>query len=222
MPSGGRMVIRVQEDKGRALVSVSDSGTGMSAEVKRRAFEPFFTTKGVKSTGLGLAVAYGTIRRHGGEISVDSTEGIGTTVAFWLPRAAPVAAPPAAPAEPKADRKGRILVIDDESSVLEIVAEVLTAHGHAVTVAHGGREGLLSFSAGRYDLVMTDLGMPDLNGWEVLRSIKESRAATPVLVLTGWGDTAEAPTGLRPDGFLTKPFDLKRLAMDVGAALSRA
>jgi GAF domain-containing protein len=221
MPSGGRIVIRAQADKTRVGVIISDSGAGMSPEVKRRAFEPFFTTKGVKSTGLGLAVAYGTIRRHGGEISVDSTEGIGTTVAFWLPSAAPTAAPPAAPAERKADRKGRILVIDDESSVLDIVAEVLTAHGHAVTVAHGGREGLLSFSAGPYDLVMTDLGMPDLNGWEVLRSIKESRAATPVLVLTGWGDTAEAPAGLKPDGFLTKPFDLKRLATDVGAALSR-
>jgi CheY-like chemotaxis protein len=163
----------------------------MSPEVKQRAFEPFFTTKGVKSTGLGLAVAYGTIRRHGGEISVDSTEGIGTTVAFWLPRAAPTAAPPAAPAEPKADRKGRILVIDDESSVLDIVAEVLTAHGHAVTVAHGGREGLLSFSAGPYDLVMTDLGMPDLHGWE--GPVHQGVRATPVLVLTGWGTPRRRP-----------------------------
>ena len=223
MPSGGRLVIRAQADNGRVAVIFSDSGTGMSSEVKRRAFEPFFTTKGVKSTGLGLAVAYGTIRRHGGEISVESTEGIGTTVSFWLPSAAATAAPLAAPAEAKADRKGRILVIDDESSVRDIVAEVLTAHGHSVTVAHGGREGLLSFSAGRYDLVMTDLGMPDLNGWEVLRSIKESRATTPVLVVTGWGDAAaEAPAGLKPDGFLTKPFDLKRLATEVGAVLSRS
>ena len=69
---------------------------------------------------------------------------------------------------------------------------------------------------------MTDLGMPDLNGWDVVRSIKESRTATPVLVLTGWGDTAEAPVGVRPDGFLTKPFDLKRLAAEVGAVISRA
>jgi GAF domain-containing protein len=221
MPSGGRIVIRTQADKGRVAVIISDSGTGMSAEVKRRAFEPFYTTKGVKSTGLGLAVAYGTIRRHGGEIAVDSTEGIGTTVSLWLPSAAVPA--PAAPAEakPAPDRKGKILVIDDESTVLEIVAEVLTAHGHAVTVAHGGREGLLSFSSGRFDLVMTDLGMPDLNGWEVLRSIKESRATTPVLVLTGWGDAAEAPTGLKPDGFLAKPFDLKQLAAEVGTALNR-
>jgi GAF domain-containing protein len=221
MSSGGRIVIRTQADKSRVTVSISDSGTGMAADVKRRAFEPFFTTKGVKSTGLGLAVAYGTIRRHGGEITMDSTEGIGTTVSFWLPCAASAAAAPAPPVEARPDRKGKVLVIDDEASVLEIVAEVLSAHGHSVTVAHGGREGLLSFAAGRFDLVMTDLGMPDLNGWDVVRAIKESRATTPVLVLTGWGDTAEAPAGVRPDGFLTKPFDLKRLAAEVGAVISR-
>ena len=222
MPSGGRIVIRTHTEKNRVGVTISDSGTGMGADVKRRAFEPFFTTKGVKSTGLGLAVAYGTIRRHGGEISMDSTEGIGTTVSFWLPGVATAAAAPAPPVQAPSERKGRILLIDDEASVLEIVAEVLSAHGHSVTVAHGGREGLLAFSAGRFDLVMTDLGMPDLNGWDVVRSIKESRTATPVLVLTGWGDTAEAPAGVRPDGFLTKPFDLKRLAAEVGAVISRA
>jgi CheY-like chemotaxis protein len=221
MPSGGRMVIRVQADKGRAVVSVGDSGAGMSAEVKRRAFEPFFTTKGVKSTGLGLAVAYGTIRRHGGEISVESTEGIGTTVTFWLPTANSAVTVAAPPAEPRPERKGKILVIDDEVSVLEIVAEVLSARGHSVTVAPGGREGLLSFSSGGYDLVMTDLGMPDMNGWDVLRAVKDSRPATPVLVLTGWGDTTEVPSGARPDGVLTKPFDLKRLATAVSEALAR-
>ena len=221
MPGGGRIVIRAQADKGRAVVSLSDAGSGMSAEVKRRAFEPFFTTKGVKSTGLGLAVAYGTIRRHGGEISMESTEGIGTTVTFWLPTVE-IAVPGPAPSPiPRPERKGKILVIDDEVSVLEIVAEVLTARGHVVTVAPGGREGLLSFSAGGYDLVMTDLGMPDMNGWDVLRAVKASRPATPVLVLTGWGDTAEAPSGIRPDGVLTKPFDLKRLATAVSDVLDR-
>jgi DNA-binding response OmpR family regulator len=88
-------------------------------------------------------------------------------------------------------------------------------------VAPGGREGLLSFSSGGYDLVLTDLGMPDMNGWEVLRAVKESRPATPVLVLTGWGDTTEAPAGPRPDGVLTKPFDLRSLATAVSEALAR-
>jgi len=143
-------------------------------------------------------------------------------VSFWLPGAATAAAAPAPPVQALPERKGNVLLIDDEASVLEIVAEVLSAHGHSVTVARGGREGLLAFAAGRFDLVMTDLGMPDLNGWDVVRSIKESRTTTPVLVLTGWGDTAEAPTGVRPDGFLTKPFDLKRLAAEVGAVISRA
>jgi len=219
MPSGGRIVIRAWAEKKRAFVSIMDSGTGMSAEVRRRAFEPFFTTKGVKSTGLGLAVAYGTIRRHGGEITMDSTEGIGTTATFSLPLGE--SAGPAAPEAPRAERKGKILVIDDEVSVLEIVAEVLSGCGHTVTVAPGGREGLLSFSAGNYDLVMTDLGMPDMNGWDVLRAVKAARPTIPVLVLTGWGDTTEAPSGLRPDGVLTKPFDLTRLSNAVSDALAR-
>src|SRR4030095_4018567 len=117
MPSGGRIVVRTQADKGRSIVSVSDSGSGMSAEVKRRAFEPFFTTKGVKSTGLGLAVAYGTIRRHGGEITMDSTEGVATPVSFWLPCPASAPAAPAPPVEARPDRKGKVLVIDDEATV---------------------------------------------------------------------------------------------------------
>ena len=196
MPSGGRIVIRAQADQGRAVVSVSDSGSGMSAEVKRRAFEPFFTTKGVKSTGLGLAVAYGTIRRHGGEISVESTEGIGTTVTFWLP--VPESAIPAivAPAAPRPERKGKILVIDDELSVLDIVAEVLSAHGHSVTVAPGGREGLMSFAAGGYDLVLTDLGMPDINCWDVCggEGIAPAARARPHRL----GRHRRAPRG-RPD-----------------------
>jgi CheY-like chemotaxis protein len=202
------MVIRVQADKGRALVSVSDSGTGMSAEVKRRAFEPFFTTKGVKSTGLGLAVAYGTIRRHGGEISVESTEGIGTTVTFWLPTAESAVAAAALPAEPRPERKGKILVIDDEVSVLEIVAEVLSARGHSVTVAPGGREGLLSFSSGGYDLVMTDLGMPDMNGWDVAASIQERWPGLPVGLITGWGETEiTREERSRVNFVINKPFD---------------
>ena len=220
LPAGGRIVVTTREEPGRVVVSVGDSGVGMPEDVKRRAFEPFFTTKGVKRTGLGLAVAYGTIRRHGGQVSVESAVGTGTTVTFWLPvgEQGERADAPAAPGH----RVGSILVIDDETDVRELVADVLTGQGHTIAVAAGGREGLARFETGRYDLVVTDLGMPDINGWEVARAIKSSRSDMPVLLLTGWADAVDPADAARVDGIIKKPFDLKQLAAAISAALAPA
>src|SRR5262249_47182920 len=146
-------------------VSVRDSGTGMSAEVRQRAFEPFFTTKGVKRTGLGLAVAYGTVHRHGGQIAIERAPGEGTTGTSWNPAAAAGERTTGQPASGRAPRVGSVLVIDDDPDVRDLVADVLASHGHRITVAAGGREGLARFEAGSYDVVLTDLGMPDLDGW---------------------------------------------------------
>jgi signal transduction histidine kinase/CheY-like chemotaxis protein len=214
LPAGGRIAVRTRGEPGRAVVSVSDSGVGMSGDVKRRVFEPFFTTKGVKRTGLGLAVAYGTIRRHGGQVEVESEEGRGTTVTFWLP----VDGPPSG--GPSLERVGSILIIDDEADVRELVADVLAERGHSVTVAGGGREGLARFETGRYDLVLTDLGMPDFNGWDVARAVKASRPDIPVLLLTGWADAASPADVPRVEGIIKKPFDLKQLAAAVSQALA--
>ena len=215
LPAGGRIAVRTRGEPGRAVVSVSDSGIGMSDDVKRRAFEPFFTTKGVKRTGLGLAVAYGTIRRHGGQIEVESEEGRGTTVTFWLP----VDGPPAG-GGPSLERVGSILIIDDEADVRELVADVLAGLGHSVTVAGGGREGLARFETGRYDLVLTDLGMPDLNGWDVARAVKASRARRPGAAAHGLGGRGEPGDVPRVEGIIKKPFDLKQLAAAVSQALA--
>jgi signal transduction histidine kinase len=214
LPAGGRIAVRTRGEPGRAVVSVSDSGIGMSGDVKRRVFEPFFTTKGVKRTGLGLAVAYGTIRRHGGQVEVESEEGRGTTVTFWLP----VDAPPGV--GPSLERVGSVLIIDDEPDVRELVADVLAGLGHSVTVASGGREGLARFETGRYDLVLTDLGMPEFNGWDVARAVKASRPDVPVLLLTGWADAANPVDVPRVEGIIKKPFDLKQLAATVSQALA--
>jgi len=219
LPAGGRIRIATSAEAGRAVVTIADTGTGMSEETLRRAFEPFFTTKGVKRTGLGLAVAYGAVRRHGGQIALESAPDLGTTVSFWLPGAegdeAPLLAVP-----PEPERVGSILVIDDESDVRELLTEVLTGRGHTVTVAAGGREGLARFEAGRFDLVLTDLGMPDFNGWEVARVVKAARRDTPVLLLTGWADPVDSSEEGRVDGIVRKPFDLNRLAAVINSALA--
>jgi GAF domain-containing protein len=221
LPDGGRVVIATRSEPGRAVVSVSDAGIGMSAEVRRRAFEPFFTTKGVKRTGLGLAVAYGTVQRHGGQIAIESAPGEGTSVTFWIPASTPgeESGRPGA-SEPAPRAAASVLVIDDEADVRELVADVLASHGYEITVAAGGREGLACFEATHYDVVLTDVGMPDLDGWEVARAIKSSRADTPVLLLTGWADAAEPAAAVRVDGILKKPFALDELAAAVAEALA--
>ena len=123
---------------------------------------------------------------------------------------------------PSLERVGSILIIDDEADVRELVADVLAGRGHSVTVAGGGREGLARFETGRYDLVLTDLGMPDLNGWDVARAVKASRADVPVLLLTGWADAASPADVPRVEGIIKKPFDLKQLAAAVSEALAAA
>src|SRR6266545_2378874 len=220
LPEGGRIVVATRAEPGRVVVSVSDSGTGMAPEVRRRAFEPFFTTKGVKRTGLGLAIAYGTVQRHGGQIAVESAPGGGTTVTFWLPAAQREAEAARPAGDAPAQRLGSVLVIDDEAEVRDLVAEVLVSDGHRVTAAAGGREGLARFEAGRFDVVLTDLGMPDLNGWEVARAIKSSRADIPVLLLTGWADAVDPSAATVVDGVLKKPFAVQELAAAVVAALA--
>jgi CheY-like chemotaxis protein len=174
-------------------------------------------------------VVYGAIRRHGGDVSMDSAEGRGTTVTFWLPLGptataaeAPAPGPPAAPAREVGAQPAAILVIDDEAPVRQLVTEVLRARGHSVTAASSGREGLERFRVGRFDLVITDLGMPDITGWDVARAVRGTSPVLPVLVLTGWADAVDAPPDVGVTGILTKPFDVTKLAERVAAALRAA
>jgi signal transduction histidine kinase len=220
LPRGGRLVIRTWGEPGRALVSVTDSGPGMSDDVRGRAFEPFFTTKGVRRLGLGLAVAYGLVSGHGGDIALESGEGRGTTVTFWIPAEASVEAD-VGRVGGNGGRHGRILVVDDEADVREVLADVLLSHGHSVTLAGGGQEALACLERDPFDLVITDLGMPDVNGWDVARAVKSGRQGLPVLLLTGWADAVEAGVG-RVDAVIRKPFDMTKLAAAVSAALGPA
>ena len=209
MPRGGTITITTGATEQGAFCAVRDTGTGMSPEIQRRVFEPFFTTKGVRSTGLGLSVNYGILQRHGGELTIDSVEGQGTTVTVRLPPApilaeAATATTIAAPPTPL-----EILVIDDDPEVRSLLSEMLRQDGHRVTEATGGAEGLDRLAGDpSIDLVLTDLGMSGMTGWEVARAIKASRPALRVGLLTGWG---EEPPGYGEgrtvvDFVLTKPL----------------
>jgi GAF domain-containing protein len=208
LPRGGVITMRTATAHEGAVVTVADTGTGMSESVKRRIFEPFFSTKGPKGTGLGLAMVYGIVSRHGGEIAVESKEGEGSTFTIHLPpgrlRASRLPPPTAVPA----DGVGRVLVIDDEPQVRSILAEILRVQKHEVVEAERGADGLARFREQPFDLVMTDLAMPGMSGWQVAQAIKAERPGVPVVLVTGWG-VELPPDQLRRSGVdrvMTKPF----------------
>jgi signal transduction histidine kinase/CheY-like chemotaxis protein len=189
LPAGGQVVLRTWATDAGVHCAVSDNGIGMSAEVRRRVFEPFFTTKGVKSTGLGLSVNYGIIQRHGGELTIDTEEGRGSTVTFRLPavKHRPRPAPP--PPEVQAPPPLCVLLIDDDPAVRSVVADMLAEDGHQVVQAAGGPEGLARLTGhAPVDLVLTDLGMLGMNGWDVARAVRAASPSTVVGLITGWDE----------------------------------
>ena len=194
-------------------LAVTDNGIGMTEEVRRRAFDPFFTTKGLHGTGLGLSVAYGIMERHGGQIDATSVADQGTTIRLRFRHAAPEAKPSARPAIPATVAGRRILIVDDEATVRETLAALLRASGHDIAEADGGAAALRWLETTPVDLVLTDLGMPGLTGWDVARAAKARRPPVPVVVLTGWGDHAGAqpPPDLDVDRVLVKPVHCSTL-----------
>jgi signal transduction histidine kinase/ActR/RegA family two-component response regulator len=215
MPEGGALTLRTWAEAGDVCCAVIDTGVGMTDEVRERAFQPFFTTKGVKSPGLGLSTSYSIVRRHGGELTLDSAPGRGTTVTMRLPvrraaagpaRAAAAGAPATAPLV--------ILAVDDSAEARDLLEDILQALGHRVVTAANGREALACLDGGLVpDLVLTDLGMPGLNGWQVARGVKARHPRLPVVLLTGWGEEPPRLADHRDciDAVLPKPFDQRSL-----------
>jgi len=187
-------------------VAVSDTGIGMTDEVRRRVFDPFFTTKGLQGTGLGLSAAYGIMERHGGQIDVTSAPGRGTTFHLRF-RPADEAARPPFHVTPSALPSRRILLVDDDAAVRQTLAALLRASGQEVIEADSGEAALNWLETTPVDIVLTDLGMPQVTGWQVARAAKARRPDLPVVLLTGWGDQteAEASEDAGVDRVLTKP-----------------
>ena len=214
MPQGGSLTICCKQMGDRLQVRFADTGTGMNEEVRERVFEPFYTTKGVHGTGLGLAVSYGIIERHQGMITVDSKLGKGTTFYIDLPQAAPdelssELSRPDAQTAPLS-----VLVVDDEAFVRETLADMLTDLDHKVVAVQGGREAIEKVSTQNFDLVFTDLAMPEMDGWETARAIRKRRPELPVVLVTGYGATAQPPSGELDlvAGIIGKPFDFEQVS----------
>jgi signal transduction histidine kinase len=220
MPSGGTLTLKTAAVGGGVYVEVGDTGVGMDEATRQRCLEPFFTTKGERGTGLGLAMVYGFVQRHGADIQIESAPGQGTRIRIVYPVSEPVASSHTSlgtkAAAPRAHL--RILVIDDDPLVLDALKETLEAEGHVVVSTNDSRHGVDTFHAARgkeepFEVVVTDLGMPHLDGRGVAKSVKEASPHTPVILLTGWGQRPGADVESLPhvDRVLGKPPKAKEL-----------
>ena len=235
MPNGGRLTIRTANvGRSRApsyltpgdyvLISVADTGEGMTPEVLRRAVEPFFTTKELgKGSGLGLSMVHGVATQSGGGLHLDSSVGRGTTVRVYLPRAR-WAAP--APREPE-NRSGRvrdratILVVDDDADVRQVAVSSLESFGYRTLAAKNGPAALdVLERAERVDLLLVDMAMPGMSGVELIKRARERRPGLRAMLVTGYADIS-AFSPAEGDLVLPKPYRLERLASSVAEALHR-
>ncbi len=200
----------------------ADSGTGMAEEVRQRIFDPFFTTKGVQGTGLGLSVSYSIIERHEGSISVSSELGNGTVFTIDLPAATMKSEPTKVTAQDVEGPSLSVLVVDDEPAVRKTLAEMLAAMGHRVMLADSGQNALQTLGGNDFDLVFTDLAMPEMDGWETARQIRRRWPEMNVVLVTGYGTGTEPPAGEDSlvNGIIGKPFDFSQISQTINGILS--
>jgi signal transduction histidine kinase/ActR/RegA family two-component response regulator/uncharacterized membrane protein affecting hemolysin expression len=224
MPDGGVLTVRTFARPGPGetelvAVEVVDTGMGMDEETRRRCLEPFFTTKGERGTGLGLAMVYGMIQRHSAEFDIVSALGSGTTMRVIFPAyTQPLMEKPRTTEAHAPMRRLRVLLIDDDPIIIKALEDALAGEGHVTMAANGGQAGLDAFAAALatthpFDLVVTDLGMPTIDGRRVAEGIKRLSSRTPIIMLTGWGSRmiAEKEVPTHVDRVMGKPPKLSEL-----------
>ncbi|HEX7294523.1 MAG TPA: response regulator, partial [Pyrinomonadaceae bacterium] len=226
MPEGGTLTLSTHTEGDSVIVKVIDTGVGMYPEVRSRIFDPFFTTKDKAGLGLGLAVSFGIVRRHSGNIEVESQYGNGTEFRITLPVAkileksvnqsecATTVLPEAVPPITEPQLPMRLLVVDDEVFVRDLLADILEGENCDVRVAESGSEALSLFKEMQFDGVFTDVGMPGMSGWELAREIRQINKQIPIAVITGWGEAVgsheQKEAGV--DWIVAKPFTADRIA----------
>ena len=228
MPEGGTLTVRTRATPGDGVsqmvrIEVADSGIGMDEETRRRCLEPFFTTKGERGTGLGLAMVYGMIQRHSAHFEIESAVGKGTTMQIGFPAyTQPIIASKRLAESPLILRRLRVLLIDDDPIIIKALEDAFDGDGHVTVAASGGRTGLAKFTAAHgtenaFTLVVTDLGMPDIDGRRVAEGVKQLSPQTPVIMLTGWGARMLAEKEVPPhvDRLLSKPPRLQELRVAI-------
>lgn len=224
LPEGGIIEIVTMMKDDRVLVNVKDNGVGMNESVLKRIFFPFFTTKGMQGTGMGLAVVYGIITRHKGDIDVSSKVGQGTEVMLSFPSTGESISKIEPLTRVIGEREAKILIIDDDDNIREVVCEILEVLGHKVKSTSTGEEGIKLYKEEKFDLVITDLGMPGMSGWEVTRVCKSLKPSVPVMMISGWGNQIdeEMVNQSKLDGVLAKPFEIIKIKNMVQNVLAKS
>jgi len=224
MPDGGTIRVHGRRSGCCAVVAIEDDGTGMSDETRRRLFEPFFTTKGESGTGLGMSVAYGIVRRHEGTIEATSRASQGTRVEVTLPitDTRPATALPVAPFT-SPDAPLEVLVIDDEEAVRDLMSDILRMLGHRVTTHGTGLEALSAYIPGHFQLVVTDIGMPGITGWQIAGVVRAIDPDVMLAFVTGWAEdvSVEALKMAGVDEVIAKPFKIEDIQRVAEAAVAR-
>ncbi|HET6892736.1 MAG TPA: PAS domain S-box protein [Pyrinomonadaceae bacterium] len=217
MPGGGKLSISCEHQGDKLRLQFADSGVGMPEDMCQKIFEPFFTTKGAHGTGLGLSVSYSIIERHEGSISVKSEPGQGTIFTIHLPACEITSAEVNASPNPDEGVPLSILVIDDEPSVRETLADMLEILNHKVVMAESGHEALQKLAISDFDLVFTDLAMPEMDGWETAREIRKRCPEMSIVLVTGYGPGTEPPAGEGHlvNGIIGKPFDFDQVSQTI-------
>ena len=214
MPNGGCLAISCARKDDLLELHFADTGSGMSDDVREKVFEPFFSTKGAFGTGLGLSVSYSIIERHNGSIKVVSQSGQGTTFTIELPASTQPVRENETPLRQKAHTSLKILVVDDEPSVRETLADMLTALNHHVELADSGLAALEKIGRTQFDLVFTDLAMPEMDGWDTARAVRQECKRAHIVLVTGYGTGTLPPAGETGliDAIIGKPFDFEQVS----------
>ena len=223
MPEGGTLSFATRTEGEKVVLTISDTGIGMTEQVRRLCLEPFFTTKGERGSGLGLSMVYGIIQRHSGQVEIDSELGKGTSFILRFPAVPEPVKAMEEPAEGAADHSLKVLVVDNEKSIREILAGHLENDLHSVESVAGGSDALARIGTANFDLVITRQVMPGMNGRKLASAIKKISPRTRVLLLTGFDDpkSEERVNGNGGVNYVaSKPASLGRLRRAIAKAMS--
>ena len=223
MPDGGCITFRTWESGDSVFMNIADRGCGMSKEVQEKIFDPFYTTKGIEGSGLGMSVSYGIIVKHGGKIEVTSKIGKGTVFTIELPVATKKVLPDSSqePAINIKHNKYRILVADDVKEISGILHMFLTRQGYNVDKVDSGAEAVKQLQKECYDLIICDLGMPEVSGWDVIRAVESLDKRPKIGLITGWADMLDSlkKDDMGVDFVISKPIKYQKLSTIVKEVL---
>ena len=226
MPEGGKIAFCTRNNEGNVFISISDTGKGMTEEVRKEVFDPFFTTRRPMGTGLGLSMAYKTVMMHGGRISVESEVGKGSTFTLQFPLTTKTVDVPSKEKIPEPltkDLSLNILVVDDEEAICKIMDSALSKQSHKVKTVNNGTEAIELSKNQHFDLVLCDLAMPKVSGYDVVKALHKLKKVPRIGIITGWGDldfTEEDEEKI--DFIIRKPFDFSILSKHINDVIGTA